>query len=505
MTAAIRSKVRLDARSGLSRAIGAALCLFMLQESGGVAVAASSDGYWLIVSTGKLNIRSRPDMNSAVMVEAGLDDVLRGVEPLPGWHKVYPPDGAFCYVSAKNVKATGNQGVVEVAEGSSLRVRIGSASGNLDPLQAERVALLPGGSTVEIISQEGDWYRIKPPVDVFAYVSSEYVVRPGPEQAAELDRKFGGKYAAREQTPMTRFSPPAVPVSEPASRSADVPREAEALVPIEELPSETAAPIESTADPGRDVGRTGSQVQDMRPLDGAIRDDAETTGHEGSSNVSASSQPIEAVSADAAPSTSSAPADGARTLEALPSEGLQRRVYMVQQMYDIQATVDPALRNWEPVLAEYRALVEQGESAMIAELARKRVREIERRMADDEFLRRSDDVLARHWTTSTLAPPPLRERVPVPVVPSSMPYHDARGILRLGGLPEGVSANVRGMLLDPYTGAVTAYVSSNDAELGPLEGRYLAIRGEWIRDPQLGFQVLQIEQAFVLPLKRRGM
>lgn len=485
----------------LLKGVGLALLLTPLA----VSSALAGDGYWLRITTDKLNVRSRPDMNSLRVGQVTLDDALRGVEQLPGWHKILPPADAFCLVSAQHIKQdAAGRGVVEVSEGSNLVVHAGSTVQTVDPKVSEKQALLAPGAEVEILGQEGDWYRIKPPPEVYVYVVADYVERITGEQAAELDRRHASVLELEARGRARRS-----PSTAPAERAAG---DAESLEPIRSMGSEaSSATSQPTAILNGRNGRNG--VHEMQPLVEPGPSATETTPaalptlENAADPDRANRLPAdvpEEPAGERAVNSASAPSSS-RELDPLPSQELQNRLRRAQDMYNTQNQLSPVLRNWEPALQEYHGLAEQRESPLFAGAASKRIREIERRMQDDEFLRKTDELTSRHWTTlNSPGPPPRRERVPVPAAPTSMPYHDARGILRQTGLPDGIGANVAARLVDPYTGRTTAYVDAAESDLGPLEGKYVAIRGGWSKNATGAHDVLRVQQIFVLPLNMRG-
>lgn len=150
------------------------------------AASTADETGWLRVTASSLNVRSRPDTNSTPVTRVNRDAVLYYVGREHGWYAIVPPADVFCVVAREFVHRDSDiRGTVNVKDGT-LRVRVGTRLLTLDPMIADRVALLPKGAAVEIVGEQGDWLMIKPPPGVFSYVSEDYVERIGDEQARSL-------------------------------------------------------------------------------------------------------------------------------------------------------------------------------------------------------------------------------------------------------------------------------------------------------------------------------
>ncbi|MFH1748077.1 MAG: SH3 domain-containing protein [Planctomycetota bacterium] len=165
----------LGARIGLAICLAAGSSLGLAQTSETGAASSQPGHYWLRITADDVNLRSQPDNNSIIITGLGRDDVLEAVSEQFGWHRVCLPDGVFSYVGASYIDRTSEQeGIVSVRTGN-LRVRVGSLIRELDPLQSEVQVLLPRGTPVQIVGQQGDWLKIEPPEGAYGYVSGELV------------------------------------------------------------------------------------------------------------------------------------------------------------------------------------------------------------------------------------------------------------------------------------------------------------------------------------------
>jgi hypothetical protein len=156
------------------------------QAADQVATQPAAAHYWLRVTGGRVNLRSRPDANSRIVGRVERDDVLEGVGGEYGWQRVVPPAGVFSLVAAEYINRTGaDRGIVSVD--TSLRVRVGSDLQPRDPLLSEVQTRLQPDAEVRIIGQlDEDWLKIVPPSGVYVYISDEYVEKVSADVAATL-------------------------------------------------------------------------------------------------------------------------------------------------------------------------------------------------------------------------------------------------------------------------------------------------------------------------------
>ena len=150
------------------------------------ATQPAAQHYWLRVTGERVNLRSRPDINSRIVGRVNTGDVLEAVGSEYNWHRVVPPPGVYSLVAAGYVERVGpDRGVVKVD--TTLRVRVGSDVQPADPALSEVQAWLENGAEVQIIGElDADWLKIRPPPGVYVYVSGEYVEKITAEAAAQL-------------------------------------------------------------------------------------------------------------------------------------------------------------------------------------------------------------------------------------------------------------------------------------------------------------------------------
>ncbi len=151
-----------------------------------VTTTTEQEPFWVRVTGDNVNVRSSADQNSIAVAQVNRGQTLRAVGETGGWLRVLPMPGTFSLVSAEFVtRADGNRGAVRVTEGT-LRARVGSTLVEVDPLTSPPHAWLDDGTTVQILGEQGSWYKIVPPEGVFFYIANEFVERVAPDEAARL-------------------------------------------------------------------------------------------------------------------------------------------------------------------------------------------------------------------------------------------------------------------------------------------------------------------------------
>jgi SH3-like domain-containing protein len=89
------------------------------------------------------------------------------------WLKIVPPDGSFSFVAKAYVNKT-SDGHGSVTRGA-VNVRAGST---ISPMKSAVQTKLGEGDTVEILGEQDEYYKIKPPTGAFVYVNKQFIT-PG--------------------------------------------------------------------------------------------------------------------------------------------------------------------------------------------------------------------------------------------------------------------------------------------------------------------------------------
>jgi uncharacterized protein YgiM (DUF1202 family) len=132
------------------------------------------------------------------------------------WLKIIPPEGSFSYIAKSYINKTSD--TTGTVSRSAVNVRAGSS---ISPMKSAVQTKLPEGSTVEIIGEQDEYYKVKPPTGAFVYVHKQFIT-PG--------RLIGENPAA-----------PANPTTQ-AIANPTMPGDTEGVTPLEPTTQETAAP-----------------------------------------------------------------------------------------------------------------------------------------------------------------------------------------------------------------------------------------------------------------------
>ncbi|HWP40367.1 MAG TPA: hypothetical protein VNL70_05530, partial [Tepidisphaeraceae bacterium] len=121
------------------------------------------------------------------------------------WLKILPPEGSFCYVAKAYVNRAGNGSVGQVT--NTLNVRIGSS---LNPLKTKVATRLEPNQMVQIIGEQDEYFKIKPPPGVYLYIAKQFVEpvkkldgsdQPSPLPPQPAIAEQAAEPAARGQSP----------------------------------------------------------------------------------------------------------------------------------------------------------------------------------------------------------------------------------------------------------------------------------------------------------------
>jgi hypothetical protein len=209
-------------------------------------------------------VRSGPSENDYATMRLDRDAEVTVVGEKFGWLKIVPPEGSFCYVAEAYVNRTGNGSFGQVT--STLNVRVGSS---LNALKTKVASRLEPNQRVEIIGKQDEYFKIKPPADVFLYVNKQFVdpVRELPKDGlAEAGQEAKQEPAARQdQDPQAGGANTGVALEEPTGTDQ-----------VAEGP--TTVPTESTGDavaettPATQPGATPSAEAEFDRLEATYSD-----------------------------------------------------------------------------------------------------------------------------------------------------------------------------------------------------------------------------------------
>src|SRR5436190_10002725 len=122
------------------------------------------------VTSNAVYVRSGASENDYPTMKLDKDAKVTVVGKKFDWLKIVPPDGSFCYVAQAYVEKTGDGTKGKVT--NPLYVRVGSS---LNALKMKVATKLEPNETVEILGTQDEYFKIKPPKDVYLYVNAQFL------------------------------------------------------------------------------------------------------------------------------------------------------------------------------------------------------------------------------------------------------------------------------------------------------------------------------------------
>jgi uncharacterized protein YgiM (DUF1202 family) len=123
------------------------------------------------VNANNVFVRSGPGDNFYTTMKLNKGDRLTVVGMKFDWLKIVPPAGSFSYVAKVHVDRRGDGTVGRVAK-PDLLVKAGSTENTLKYAVQTK---LNQGDEVQIIGEEDEYFKIKPPQGAYLYVNKQYV------------------------------------------------------------------------------------------------------------------------------------------------------------------------------------------------------------------------------------------------------------------------------------------------------------------------------------------
>jgi SH3-like domain-containing protein len=193
------------------------------------------------VNANAVYVRSGPSENDYVTTKLDKGAQVTVVGERFNWLKIVPPPGSFCYVGKAFVNRAGNGSIGQVT--STLNVRIGS---DQNQLKAKIATKLEPGQKVEIIGEQDEYFLIKPPVDVYLYISKQFVdplkpvvkEEPKPADPVQPTERPGETGVVETATPTGRE--PIAPPGEAGETVAGPPSTQPGQAVVEKKPDEPA-------------------------------------------------------------------------------------------------------------------------------------------------------------------------------------------------------------------------------------------------------------------------
>ena len=222
---------------------------------------------WLRTTGDRVNLRARADQNSTIVGQVARETALYAVGREPGWFKVKPPEGVFCFVAAEFATKTSETTATVAVKSGTLRVRAGSLVTDVDPMNTEVLARLENGAPLKVLGKAGEWLRVAMPEDAAIYISDRYA-EPVTEEIATglkrtalpaVDPNATGVIAmptpvneAPTPLPAPTVAPPAPRVAAPVTPAVNRPTTPPAARPTTPAPP-VARPTPPTPTPGSGI------------------------------------------------------------------------------------------------------------------------------------------------------------------------------------------------------------------------------------------------------------
>jgi uncharacterized protein YgiM (DUF1202 family) len=366
------------------------------------------------------------------------------------WLKVVPPEGSFCYVARLYVDRRGDGSVGRVNK-DSINVRAGSS---ISPLKIGILCELNQGEDVEILGEEQEYFKIKPPAKAYLYINKKFV-EPDPDAKPEVQ-------VAKADPPVKPETPvkPGVDVADGGDFAGGDTTKPEPTKP-EVKPADPIKP-ETTAD--------ALKPEPVKP---------EVTGTTPDSIATDPSLKPEAVTpkpAKVEPTINATPESAEAAFDKAESAFLTSKDLPLEKQ-----PIDEILKQFEGV-SKNDALPES-----MRRVAESRVVTLKARLsAKTELvkLREGETELKQRQMALEAEQQELQKRI----AESTVKVYTAVGTLQPSSLQQGAVTLYR--ITDPATGRTVCYLRSNDAATIKLLGQFVGVRGALHEEARLGAKVI---------------
>ncbi len=202
---------------------GGAATLALFVAAATVSESAPQDPPFRGKVTGSnVNIRMGPGREGLIVRVAGEGESLLVTAREGTWYRIVPPENAWCWIPAADVKKT---------EGGSI-VRRDTVLRQDSRNNAPSVGQVASGEQVKILSEKQDWLKIQAPRTVGMYIHADYVAFDrayDPDKDGAIETAGAGK-TAREDGPKTaagagdkeQTPPPPTAEEKAAQREAEI-------------------------------------------------------------------------------------------------------------------------------------------------------------------------------------------------------------------------------------------------------------------------------------------
>lgn len=381
-------------------------------------------------------------------------------EVIFGWNKVVPPPGIHSYVPKGFVLRKGNTGQIDQ---DRTEVRAASIKGPGESYRGQVV--LNKGDTVEIIGEEGNFFRIVPPKGAYVFLPPGSVrrVEPGPLNIAQREEPA----PAPAPAPVAEATPPAPePAPAPVQTTAQAPTPAPAPAPEPDI--EAAVEPEPT---------TPTESMAAAPPVPAPAPEPDVT-------VEPAPAPAPVAEVEPEPATTTAAAATRPAPTSFESQAIS------DKLKDVERRMMPLFAQpledqpFDQMIREYESLQRQPLPAADRQIVAARLAALRRNKDIGETLRQ-----IRETTAQTA-------EVEIPEVDPNAPVrYDAVGRLVASSVYNGINLPRMYRVVDPASGRTLVWVDGS----GPVDarqhlGKLVGVVGAQEYDPALKFNVLTVRR-----------
>lgn len=330
------------------------------------------------------------------------------------------------------------------------------------------ITRLERDAVLEAVDSQFGWHRVRPPEDVFSYVSARHVDQVSHEEGIVSVRS--GMLRVRVGSLIAEVDPLQSEVQTLLPRGASV----------------------------RIVGRSGNWLKIVPP--------AGVFAYVSGDHVERVSP---AVAARLRAATTTQPSAEAAALrpsdQAAPAPDLTgpwgQRLRLIETAIEAEGRKPPLEQSWTGLVGRLRPVVAQREEPMVARLAQRWVMVLEERSAAQSALRASEVIARRAGRSRAQLDREVEQIRQARRRATSRPAFAAQGqLLRSYALATARPAE-RFKLQDPITREVVAYLvfpAAGPARPQPFVGQYVGVHGEREFDQALGVDVIRVVEVEAL-------
>ncbi len=241
------------------------ICLMIFAASS--ASAEDTFPFTGAVQGDKVNIRAGAGTTYYPVVQANDGTLVRVHKNIFGWYQITPPEGSFCYVEKASVQLDPDGKTGKVTDGRAA-VKAPSPSG--PEKSYRRLLVLEGGTSVTILGEEADSYKITPPPGTYFYIKSDLIRR-----ATDAEIAAAAPKKPEPPKPTTPEKQPEAPVIPPTPTPVPTPVPTPAPAPTTVVPTpEPSTPVtikQTDAPPPAKGGSQSSTIYLDLDTTGSIR------------------------------------------------------------------------------------------------------------------------------------------------------------------------------------------------------------------------------------------